>query len=80
MGEGAVYREESTLIAFPVCIPLTDTLFHLPAVLAKCARGEHDPGYKYGVFGILVGLVCCPCGFALTLYVAIITTNSADAY
>ncbi|KAI0701794.1 hypothetical protein BC835DRAFT_1264570, partial [Cytidiella melzeri] len=32
------------------------------AVMARCARGEHDPETKYGLFGILCAILCFPCG------------------
>ena len=62
---GSTYRDEPALCG----VILLDFAYPTSAVLAKCARGEHDPGYKYGVIGIMVGLLCCPCGFILTLYV-----------
>ncbi|KAI0092080.1 hypothetical protein BDY19DRAFT_928227, partial [Irpex rosettiformis] len=31
-------------------------------VMARCAQGNHDPETKYGVFGIIMAVVCFPCG------------------
>ena len=36
------------------------------AVFALCAQGQHDVTNKYGVVGIILAIVCFPCGlFAL---------------
>ena len=32
------------------------------AVMARCARGDHDVETKYGTFGIIMAIVCFPCG------------------
>ncbi|KAJ7448341.1 hypothetical protein FB451DRAFT_1567269 [Mycena latifolia] len=31
-------------------------------LFAQCAQGIHQPSKKYGVFGIIVAVVCFPCG------------------
>ncbi|GJE84113.1 hypothetical protein PsYK624_001880 [Phanerochaete sordida] len=31
-------------------------------LMARCARGDHDVETKYGTFGIIMAIVCFPCG------------------
>ncbi|KAI0347186.1 hypothetical protein BDW22DRAFT_503019 [Trametopsis cervina] len=31
-------------------------------LMERCARGEHDPETKYGTLGIILAIVCFPCG------------------
>ncbi|EKM59148.1 uncharacterized protein PHACADRAFT_205323 [Phanerochaete carnosa HHB-10118-sp] len=31
-------------------------------LMARCARGNHDAVTKYGTFGIIMAIVCFPCG------------------
>ncbi|KAI0789692.1 hypothetical protein C8Q75DRAFT_147985 [Abortiporus biennis] len=35
---------------------------------ARCARGDHDVVKKYGLFGIIIAIVCCPCGLLALLF------------
>ena len=37
------------------------------AVLARCARGDHDVETKFGVCGIITAIVCFPCGLICLL-------------
>lgn len=37
------------------------------AVFAMCAAGNHDVTTKYGVFGIIMAVVCFPCGLICLL-------------
>ncbi|KDN51417.1 hypothetical protein K437DRAFT_261756 [Tilletiaria anomala UBC 951] len=37
------------------------------AMLAGCAQGNHSWETKYGVIGIIVAIVCCPCGLLALL-------------
>ncbi|PWO01201.1 hypothetical protein FA09DRAFT_327161 [Tilletiopsis washingtonensis] len=30
--------------------------------MAQCARGNHQLETKYGIVGILIAVICCPCG------------------
>ncbi|KAI0720584.1 hypothetical protein C8T65DRAFT_735911 [Cerioporus squamosus] len=31
-------------------------------LMSLCASGQHDPTKKYGIFGIIMAVVCFPCG------------------
>ncbi|KAI0092081.1 hypothetical protein BDY19DRAFT_928230 [Irpex rosettiformis] len=31
-------------------------------LMARCARGQHDPQTKFGLLGILCAIFCFPCG------------------
>ncbi|KAF9539248.1 hypothetical protein CPC08DRAFT_594992, partial [Agrocybe pediades] len=31
-------------------------------IFARCARGEHQVGRKYGTFGVIMALACFPIG------------------
>ena len=47
-----------------------------PSVMARCARGEHDPETKYGVVGIILAIVCFPCGLICLWSVQDIASSS----
>ncbi|RDX53409.1 hypothetical protein OH76DRAFT_1479858 [Lentinus brumalis] len=31
-------------------------------LMSMCASGQHEPTKKYGIFGIIMAVVCFPCG------------------
>ncbi|KAJ7076666.1 hypothetical protein B0H15DRAFT_955523 [Mycena belliarum] len=45
-------------------------------LFAQCAQGNHQPSKKYGVFGIIVAVVCFPCGL-LALLVDVETNRTS---
>jgi hypothetical protein len=65
---GHQYQSQSRLFSYSLqAWMLIDTTLH--AVLARCARGEHDVVKRYGPCGIITAVLLFPIGLIALLYV-----------